>query len=190
MAVSVVQIANRALQKLGAKRISALDQDNPNARSMNAALERVRRAELRRHTWSFAVKRAAIAADSVDETVLGTWKRYSKPNDFLRLIRDDETGFHVDWKIEGLYILSKTASPLQLKYVADIEDPNYYDDLFIDAFATRLAMECAIEITNSQADKESLKDDYDRAISEAKRIGAIEKEADQFPEDSWLAARR
>ncbi len=62
--------------------------------------------------------------------------------------------------------------------------------MFIEAFATRLAMECAIEITDSQSDKESLKDDYDRAISEAKRIGAIEKEAEQFPEDSWLAARR
>lgn len=190
MAVSNVAIANRALQKLGAKRISALDQDTPNARSMNAAFERIRRALLRSYAWSFAIKRASVAADSTDETILGTWKRYSKPNDFLRLMRDDETGFHVDWKIEGLYILSKTASPLKFKYIADIEDPNYYDDLFIEAFAARLAMECAKEISDSMGDKESLKDDYKAAIAEAKNMGAIEKEAEQFPEDSWLSARR
>lgn len=190
MAASNVQIANRALQKLGAKRISSLDQDHPNARSMNAAFERVRRALLRKYTWSFAIKRASVAADSTDETVLNTWKRYSKPNDFIRLIRDDETGFHVDWKIEGLYILSSTASPLKFKYVADITDPTYYDDLFIEAFAAKLALECATEITDSTTDKESLKDDFKAAIAEAKTIGAIEKEAEQFPEDSWLSARR
>ena len=39
MAISRVQLANRALQKLGAKRIESLTQDHPNARSMNAAFE-------------------------------------------------------------------------------------------------------------------------------------------------------
>jgi len=190
MAVSDVSIANRALQKLGAKRISALTQDHPNARSMNAAYERVRDAELRRYPWSFAIKRASIAADSTDETILNTWKRYSLPNDFIRLIRDDESGAHVDWKIEGLYILSSDASPLEIKYIARITDPNYFDSLFCETFAGRLALECSREIADSTGDKESLREDYKTDIAEAKRVGAIEKEAQEFPEDSWLAARR
>lgn len=192
MAVSNVEIANRALQKLGAKRISALDQDTPNARTMNAAFIRVRRALIRAYAWSFAIKRESIAADSTDAIDIGggSWKRYSLPNDYLRLTRDDESGFHVDWKVEGRYILSKTASPLKIKYIADIEDPNFYDDLFIEAFAAKLAMECAKEITDSTTDKESLKDDFKTAIAEAKNVGFIEKEAVAIPEDPWLSARR
>lgn len=193
MAASTVSIANRALQKLGAKRISSLDQDNPNARSMNAAFESVRDAELRRYDWSFAISRASVAADSTDAIDVGggTWKRYSLPNDFLKLIRDDESGFHVDWKIEGLYILSTDASPLTFKYIAKITDPTYFDPLFSEAFAAKLALECAVEIKDaSVTDFQSIADSYQDAISEAKRIGAIEKPAQEFPEDPWLAARR
>lgn len=188
MAVSEVSIANRALQKLGAKRISALNQDYPNARSMNAAFERVRDAELRRYDWSFAIKRASIAADG-DGPVWGDWNRYSLPNDFIKLLRDDETNIGVDWKIEGLYILSKDASPLEIRYIARITDPNYFDALFRESFAGRLALECAKEITDSNADKQLIEADYDRDIKEAKRTGAIEKGAQEFPEDGWIAAR-
>lgn len=188
MAVSDVNIANRALQKLGAKRISALNQDHPNARSMNAAYERVRNAELRRYNWSFAIKRASIAADS-DDALWGDWFRYSLPNDYIRLILDDETGVAVDWKIEGLFILSRDEAPLEIRYIAKITDPNYFDELFIEAFACKLAVETAKEISDSNADKESLKDDYKTAIAEAKRQGAIEKGAQEFPEDTWILAR-
>jgi hypothetical protein len=189
MAASNVSIANRALQKLGAKRISSLTQDHPNARSMNAAFERVRDAELRRYDWSFAIARASIAADASGPT-WGDWNRYTLPNDFLRLLRDDESGANVDWKIEGLYILTADDSPLEIRYIARIEDPAYYDALFLEAFAGRLALETCKEITDSTVDKESIKDDYDRDIAEAKRVGAIEKAARDFPEDEWHAAMR
>lgn len=188
MAVSEVSIANRALQKLGASRISSLDQDTPNARSMKAAYDAVRDAELRRYTWSFAIKRASVAADG-DGPEWGDWNRYSLPNDFLRLIRDDESGSFVDWKIEGLYILSGDASPLEFRYIARIEDPNYYDSLFVEALAGRLAMETCEEITQSSGKGEKAKADYKDDIAEAKRIGAIEKEAQPFMEDPWLTAR-
>lgn len=190
MAVSDVSIANRALQKLGAKRISSLAQDHPNARSLNACFEAVRKMELRRYTWSFAIKRASIAADATDVTILNTWKRYSLPNDFLRLIRDDESGTHVDWKIEGIYILTEDASPLEIKYIAHIEDPVFFDSLFAEAFAGRLARETCEEITQSTGKLEQIDAGYKEDIAEAKRVGAIEKEAQEFPEDSWLAARR
>ena len=190
MATSTVAIANRALQKLGAKRIESLTQDHPNARSMNAAFALTRDAELRRYDWSFAIKRASIAADATDETILNTYNRYGLPNDFLKLIRDDESGAAVDWRIEGLFIISEDASPLEIRYVARIEDPNYYDALFIEAFADKLALVTCEEITQSTSRKESIKDDYEKAIAEARRLGAIEKPAMEFVEDDWLAARR
>ena len=188
MATSKVAIANAALQRIGAKRIESLTQDHPNARSMNAAFDKTVKAEIRRYGWNFAIKRASIAADG-DEPVWGDWLQYSQPNDFIRLLRDDESGQAVDWKVEGLFVLSKTASPLEIRYLAFIEDPNYYDSLFIEALECKLAMVTCKELTGSTSEKDSIKEDYDKAIAEAKRINAIEKEAQEFPEDSWLNAR-
>lgn len=190
MAISNVAIANRALQKLGAGRISSLTQDNPNARSINAMFESVRDMELRRYDWSFAIKRASIAADATDETILSTWKRYSLPNDYIKLLRDNESGTHVDWKIEGRYILSADASPLEIRYIARIEDPNLFDSLFVEVFAGRMAIEGCEEITQSVSKLDSVTAAYDKDISEAKRIGAIEKPAQEPPEDPWLTAMR
>ena len=188
MATSKVAIANGALQRLGAKRIESLTQDHPNARSMNAAFDRVVRAEIRRYGWSFAIKRESVAADANDPT-WGDWNRYSLPNDSLRLLRDNESGLNVDWRVEGQYILSKDAAPLQFRYLAHIEDPNFYDSLFIEAVECKLALVTCEEITGSTSKKESVKDDYKDAIAEAKKNGAMEKEAQDFPEDDWLLAR-
>ena len=189
MAVSKVTIANLALQKLGVSRkLESLTQDHPNARTLNLAYEPMLRAELRRYAWTFAIKRASIAADA-DDPVWGDWNRYSKPNDFVRLLRDDETGVSVDWKIEGLYILSTTEAPLEIKYIAFIDDPNFYDDLFIEAFACRLALQCCEEITQSTSKIADVRDQYNDAIAEAKGIGSIEKGAQDAPEDDWVLAR-
>ena len=189
MAYSVIKIYNLALTKLGARRLSAVDEDHPNARTITAVYEILRDAELRRYTWSFAIARASVAADG-DGPTWGDWNRYSLPNDFLRLVRDDESGATVDWKREGLYILSRSASPLEFKYIARIEDPTYYDPLFVNALAGRIAFTCAKDIEDSTVSKESIQQDYKNDIAEAKRVGAIEKEAQEFPEDEWLQARR
>ena len=189
MATSNVAIANGALQRLGEKRIEALTQDSPNARSMNAAFERVRRAELRRYIWNFAVKRDSLPQDGTD-AVWGGWNRFSLPNDFLRLLRDDESGQLLDWKIEGQHIVTADGAPLDIRYIADITDPNYFDPLFIEALECKLALVTCEEITGSTSKKESIKDDYKTAVHEARLTGAIEKEAQEFPEDEWITARR
>lgn len=189
MATSNVQIANLALQKLGqGRKLESLTQDHPNARALNLAFEPMRQAELRAHAWSFAVKRDSVAADG-DGPVWGDWNRYSKPNDFLRLLREDETGIATDWKIEGLFVLSRDAAPLEFRYIADITDPNYFDSLFVEAFACRLAKQCCKEITGSTSAVKDLEAQHDIAVAEARRIDAIEKPADEFPEDEWLTAR-
>ena len=198
MATSNVTIANRALQKLGAKRVESLTQDHPNARSVNACFESVRDAELRRYDWAFAIARASLAADSED-TLWGGWNRFVVPNDFLRLILDDESTSVVDWRLEGLRdsgddsvlaIVTQDAAPLKIRYIAKVTDPTFFDPLFIEALACKLALECCEEITGSTSKKESVKDDYKTAVNEAKRIGSIERAEKDPPDDEWVEARR
>lgn len=194
MATSKVAIANLALQKLGAKRISSLSQDHPNARSMNAAYDACRQKELRRYEWNFSIRRTSIAVDPT-QTAWGSHNRFGLPGDYLYLIRDDETGQSVDWTIEagsaseGRFIITDDATPLPIKYVADIDDPTFYDSLFVEVLACSLALHCCEEITGSTAKKDGIAKDYLFAVQQATSQGSIEKPAPAFPEDDWLNAR-
>lgn len=189
MATSKVAIANRALQALGVSRkLESLDQDHPNARTLKLAFDAARDALLRRYTWGFAKKRDSIAADA-DQTAWGEHNRYTLPNDFIRLIRDNESGQQVDWKIEGQFIVTDDAAPLDILYIARIDDPNAYDSLFAETLSLFIAMRTCEEITQSTSKMAAVKIDFNDAVEEAKKIGAIEKEAQEFPEDEWLTAR-
>ncbi len=194
MSTSNVAIANGALQRLGvSQKLESLTANNPNARTMNLAFEPVRAALLRKYDWGFAIRRDSIAADG-DQTLWGEHNRFVLPNDYIRVIRDDESGASVDWKIEsdedvGVYIVTDDDSPLEIRYLADVTDPNFFDALFVEAFECALALKTCKEITGSTTAKESIKDDYDTAIAEAKKSGAIEKAAQEAPEDSWITAR-
>lgn len=185
---SKVSIANGALQLLGATRIESLDQDRPNAKSMKAAFDTTRDALLRRYDWAFAIKRDSIAADG-DDTEWGDWHRYALPNDHIKLILDDESGQKVDWRIEGRFIVTTDGAPLNIRYIARITDVNLYDPLFVEALEAALALACCEEITQSNAKMDRAQKAYDDAVAEAKRIGAIEKPAQAFPEDDWVNAR-
>ena len=59
---SFVDICNRAITFLGSERITSLDDDTKEGRACKAIHEQTRDNVLRAHPWSFAMKRAALAA--------------------------------------------------------------------------------------------------------------------------------
>lgn len=189
---SEVGICNRALQKLGASRITSLTEDSPNARSCNNAYESVRNAEMAAHPWSFARRRAELAADS-DDPLFDYENQFTLPADYLRILPPDDN--YVDWQIESksdgsLVILTNYDAPLEIVYIARVEDPNLYHALFIEALACRLALELCEEITQSNSKADRLERQYKQAISEARRVNAFERTSEDPPEDTWISARR
>lgn len=187
---SEVDICNRALQKLGAERIQSLAQDHRNARACAAAYESVRDAELRAHPWSFSVKRAQLAADS-DAPSFGRANAFQLPADCLRLLSPypEDNLNSLDWQIEGRAIYTDDDAPLEIRYVAQITDPNVMDVLFREALAAKLALELCEELTQSNTKKQLLKQDYKEAILEARRTNAIERVSAEPPEDTWITVR-
>lgn len=187
---SVVGVCNSALQKLGAARITSLSDDSKNARACNAAYERVRDALLRRHTWSFSIKRAQLAADSSDPA-FGPAKQYSVPSDFIRLLPPDpdDNVNDLDWKIEGRKILTSDTAPLDVRYVYRVTDPNDMDTLFLEVWAAALAADICEEITQSNTKKEALRQDLKELLAEARRANAIESVSAAMPEDVWITAQ-
>lgn len=180
-------IANRALQRLGAARITALDDTSTtNSRACNVAYEPLRDALLRAHPWSFAIARASLAADST-APAFGPAYQYAWPTTAMRiLLPKDHT---LDWIVEGRFILSDWTAPLEVRYISKVEDPNTMDPLFREALSCWMAFEMCEELTQSNTKKAALREDLNTILAEARRTNAIEKIATDSPDGSWDTGR-
>lgn len=196
---SVIQVANRALTKLGAARIISLSDDNKQARAVASCFDDLRDDELRAHRWQFAMKRTELAALS-EAPAYGYQYQYAVPADFLRIDMVDDRypsaimdnyidAEYLEWTLEGNVILTDIGSPLKLRYIAQVTDPNSWDSNFREALASRIAMEICEDLTQSDTKKTAASRDYQRAITQAVRIGAIEKPPIMPPDNSWVISR-
>jgi hypothetical protein len=189
---SVVEVCNRALQKLGASRITDLTDNSKAARACATAYEPVRDAALRRHVWNFSVKRAQLAASTV-APMFGPANAYPLPADWLRLLppkTEDGCVIETDWQIENGTVVTNDGAPLNVRYVARVTDPNAFDVLFREALACYLAVEMCEELTQSGTKKQQLRDELRDLLAEAKRTNAIEKNNPaEAVDDPWIRAR-
>lgn len=196
---SKITICNRALSKLGADRITSLDDDNKAARAMKSAFDFVRDAEFRAHVWNFTVKRAELAASATAPT-WGYSYQYAMPSDFLRLLeirdlysnsntQDYRTNPTPLWQMEGGNLVTDAEAPVFIRYVARVTDTETYDALFSEALACRLAAETAEEITESSTKVGNAWKLYERAVKEALRSDAIEQPTEYLMDDAWVVGR-
>lgn len=196
---SQVDICNRALTKLGAERITDINQSSKSARVMAALWDTVRRAELRKRFWSFAIGRDLLPALSTAPS-WGFARAFQLPADFLRIVQindvfivpsltDYREGDDSAYAIEGKQLLCDFDAPLKIRFIRDITDPGSFDPLFVEAFASKLAYESCYEITQSHQARDAALNDYKIAVTEAGRTNAIEKPPQGFPDDSWVLGR-
>lgn len=196
---STVDVANRALTKLGAARIASFLDDNKQARSINSCFTTLLEAELRQNRWTFAIKRSTLPALSTAPT-FGYNYQYQLPADFLRLdmindmypsvALDNYISTEVqDYAIENNTIVTDLVSPLKIRYGALVSDPNLWDSLFVEAFACRLAAEICEDLTQSSGKRDQAWKEYQRALQAGKRANAIERPPTQLPDDTWIFSR-
>ena len=199
MAVSDISICNRALQKLGAVAITSLDDENVKARAMRLAFEPIRRAEIRRRRWRFAIKRVTLPALSAAPDSDYAYQ-YQLPNDYLRLIEggdlrtcadltDYRNGIEGLYSVEGGLLLTNLGAPLSIRYLADITDASLFDSAFVESFAARLALEACEAITESSSKKNDLVADYRYCIREASAANAFERASEAVADDTWIMSR-
>lgn len=196
---SLVQIANRALSKVGAARIISLSDDNKQARAVASCIYDIIDDELRTGRWQFAMRRVELPA-LAQAPAFGYKYQYQVPADFLRIdmvnnefpaaVMSDYIGEEIlDWTLEGNVVLSNAASPMKLRYVASVQDPAQWDSNFREAVASRTAMEICEELTQSNEKKSFAQADYRRAITRAIRTGAIERLPVVPPDNTWILSR-
>ncbi len=187
---SKVDIANRALQMLGAKRIIALTDDSKNARAANFCFDILREAELRKHPWMFAIRLVSLAEDTT-APIFGKAHIFTLPADFLALRSQypEDNNNKLDWVLEGRKIATNDTAPLEVRYTASIEDPNIMDALFRETLSARMAKEMVEEITQSNTKKKDAVGFYDEAINDAKKANAFDRVASEQPVDEWITVR-
>lgn len=185
MAASWVTIANSALTKLGAKAITSLDDNTPEARACKLRYEACRDIVLRSHPWNCAVKRI-ILSPLVGSPVFDFAYRFQIPSDSIRVLW---LGDNIDeYRINGREILCDAAE-VKLIYIAKISDPNDLDSLLADCISCYLAWDICYKITQSATLKGQLFNDYMYALRNARNIDSKEEPAGSLHANYYLDSR-
>ena len=168
---SAVDIANSALNLLGASTISAFTDDSKNARLVNQRYEPVRDRVFRSHAWNCLHKRVQLAQNSTTPVVEYSFA-YALPSDCLRVLKvhngtTDSIQSDIDYKIEGRKILTNDTS-VKLVYVARITDPNEMDVLLRETISAALASDIAYAVTANATLQQRMAEKYQLKLSEAR----------------------
>jgi hypothetical protein len=182
------------LAEISARRIVSLDEATNEARVCAVHYEQTRDEVLRAHPWNFATERATLSELS-SAPAFGWAHQFQLPSNFLRLLQlndaEDDEGVRA-CEIEGGKLLTDEDSA-QIRYTARITDESKYDNLFIEAFAAKLASKIARPITGGSNDGMALLQRYESVIlPRAKRIDANENKPRQrvnYLESNLVRAR-
>mgnify|MGYP000122455751 FL=1 len=191
---STVEIYNLALTKIGAARITDPGDEAKGAQSLSAVYDITRKNELANHPWTFAMARARLPALST-APAFGWTAAYRLPANFLRMVEVGESFvlYQQDlrlFEIEGRTILCDESSPLNIRYIVDIDNPGLFSAPFVEAFACKLAAVVAEDLTQSLSKRQAAEEAYEKAIRAARRSNAIQLPPQPVPEDTWTLARR
>ena len=198
---SVVDIANFALNQIGASNITALDENSKPARIINQRYDSVRDAVFRAHPWNCLIRRVELAQDS-ETPAYGYSKQYTLPVDpyCLRVLefsngtltypRDNmfSNSNGPAFVIEGRKLVTDEAVA-KIKYVGRVTDPNEYDANLIDTLAAKLAFEICYAITGSTSMVQLTSAVFDSKLSEARYVDGTEGAPERIEASDFIEAR-
>lgn len=194
-----IDIANRALLKLGASRISEFTDESKEAQAILLCWDAVQDREMSAHPWAFALRRTSLAA-LAEAPAWGYAKQYALPEGFLGL--DWVDGFDVSstaldyldgtesaWRVEGGRILTDMGAPLKIIYHVRVEDPQQWGPQFVEVMAIALAAEICVDVTGDTRKLQALQQEKREAIALARRLNAIQQAPRSMPDASWITER-
>ena len=160
---SALDICNAALSKIGEAPLDALIANESTASRLCVLhYHPARRETLCMARWTFAATQTTLDSVSAQAPNSLTPYQFTLPADCLRVL-DVECS---EWKMQGRRIHASCA-PLSLSYIADIENADQFDPLFMDALATRL--------TGNQSLRQNLNQEFHKIIlPQAATVNAVQ----------------
>jgi len=189
---SAVDIANSALNLLGASTISAFTDDSKNARLINQRYEPVRNRVFRSHAWNCLHKRVQLAQNSTAPVVEYS-HAYALPSDCLRVLKihngtTDSIASNIDYKLEGRNIVTDEGTVFII-YIALDTDPNNYDTYLQESISHQLAADLAYAVTNNATLADKYMTRADERLREARFIDATENSLGTIESSEFVDAR-
>ncbi len=198
---STVDIANYALNMIGASNISSFDENSKAGRLVNQRYANARDAVFRSHPWNCLIRRAELAQETT-APAFGYTYQYPLPTDpyCLRVLEfsNGSLSYPQDnmfsnrggpvFVVEGRKLLTDEGT-VRIKYVARVTDPNEYDASLIETIAARLAMEIAYAITGSTTVVQLVSAMYDEKIREARFVDATEGAPQKLEASDFIESR-
>ena len=182
-------ISNIALGRIGAAILDDYETDtSPEAIQCRLHYDQTRKSLLRSFCWNFAKKRATLSASTTTPDHEWTYA-YNLPSDFVSLIRVYQSSA-LSYEVENNQILTDY-DELSIKYIANIEDPAEFDELFTEVFILRLALKILPSLTGagyvSQALQIKLQNEL--LVLERKAAAVNNQENNSTGDCTWNNAR-
>lgn len=184
---SEVEICNRALSWLGAKRISSLTETTRNAEICNIHFALDRDDLLSGFPWVFARQRVSLAQLTNDRT--GEWEyKYQMPDNMARLewINNAELALLLEqagqnknaaYALVGDVVYTNVES-VTCEYTEKVTDSSLFPAHFAKALSWRLASSIVVPITQDDRRSDAI---MRKAMSEVEDSEAIDSNLEQTP---------
>lgn len=192
---SEVAICNLALSWLGGNLITALTDEQKEAKICNANYELARDAVLEDRDWTFATKRYILTPD-VTTPVYGYDQQFLIPAEVLRVIHvgnnrnvNNPDQITINWQKEENRIVANETQ-IQVRAIARITDTARFPPTFTHALAARLAADIAIPLTASRSLMESMWGLYEQKMSAAAGSDGRQGRREKIQATQLVAARR
>lgn len=192
------QVANLALQKLGEDdQLTNVDTDDGTSpRAIRAAFDICRRATLRKGKFNFSLVTVELTAGNPDAipappSAFPYENRFPLPAGCLRVVEvlDAAGKLVTDYRVRGGAIVTNAESPIYLEHVVDVPEAGLWDDLFVEAFASRLAFQVADRVTGDRGRKADCWQQFLAAMKAAAGVDAKEDPPTETPDSEWIEAR-
>jgi hypothetical protein len=181
-----IEMANRALEAVGADPISSLDDTGKAARLCKRLLPQLRDELLEDHPYPFARARASVAA-SATAPAFGFATAYPLPADCLRVLGIDAPA-GTTWAVEGNALLTDISGELDIFYLRQVTDPGAMAASFCRALSDELAVRLCMPLTGSDSLLNTLENRAARSLIRARANANLQTGIGE-PEANILDAR-
>lgn len=192
-----IELANRALIKIGQSPISSANQE-PLGKIISIVYDEVKLLLLSSYCWRFAIKRATLPRLNKESENPRFKNVFQLPKDCLLFrgvgdfhkpadLRDYKGTTGTRWEIEGDKIYSNLDS-LPVVYIANV-DEELFSAQFKEAFSNKLASELSIKVHQNLNLVNLYEQKYQASIQHAITCNEIIADTEELSENSWLAVR-
>lgn len=191
--VTDIKIINVGFRFIGVGRITDFEENKKQAAAVKDIYDDLRR-ELLSFPWNFAegrVKLSRLAA--VPEFQFNY--AYLLPSDWLYTVsvHNNDAGvgavFYKESQLDNQNVLLASDEDIYLRYTVDEKDANKWSPKFRRAMSSAIARDLAITLGNSRALQETMADQAQRDLINAKSVDGITSFPEQRPRGSWANSR-